>query len=86
MESRVRENLTHGSERGRWKHDLPNQAPAVWVLGGWGDGAPAAYSTLHLSSDGPARPAPDLFEILLANCAALRERIAAARLSQKVCY
>ena len=24
MESRVRENRTHGSERGRWKHDLPH--------------------------------------------------------------
>src|SRR5215212_1311393 len=24
VESRVRENLTHGSEGGRWKHDLSN--------------------------------------------------------------
>ena len=38
-ESRVRENRMHGSERGRWKHDLRD----LRQIGG--ACAPAAYST-----------------------------------------
>jgi hypothetical protein len=39
VESRVRENRTHGSERGRWKHDLRD----LRQIGG--ACTPAAYST-----------------------------------------